>query len=82
MIPDFISHSEAIVKSDAEAMIYRNIEKKGNLGNMFPGIRIHADYSDPAKHLLSGVAVLKRGRNGVRNGVRPALMYETGSGLR
>jgi len=59
VIPDFIAHTESIIKSDAEAMIYRNIEKKGTLGNLLPGVIIHADYADPEKHLLRGVALVR-----------------------
>jgi len=59
VIPDFIAHTESIIKSDAEAMIYRNIEKKGTLGSLLPGVIIHADYADPEKHLLRGVALVK-----------------------
>jgi lipopolysaccharide export LptBFGC system permease protein LptF len=60
VIPDFIAHTESIIKSDAEAMIYRNIEKKGNLGNLLPVVIIHADYVDPEKHLLRGVVLVQR----------------------
>lgn len=64
VIPDFIEHSESIVQSDAEAIIYRNIEKKGELGReFFPGVLVHADNADPDRHLLSGVVIVRQKRN-------------------
>ncbi len=65
VIPNFVARSESIIKSDAEAIIYRNIEKKGNLGKMFPNYLIHADYADPENHRLFGVAILYLGDQGV-----------------
>jgi len=65
VIPNFVARSESIIKSDAEAIIYRNIEKKGNLGKMFPNYLIHADYADPENHRLLGVAILYLGDKGV-----------------
>jgi lipopolysaccharide export LptBFGC system permease protein LptF len=59
VIPSFASRIESIVKSDAEAIIYRNIEKKGNVGDLLPRYRIHADEAFPDKHLLKGVAMVK-----------------------
>jgi len=59
VIPRFVARSERIIKSDAEAIIYRNIEKKGNLGEMFRDIQIHADQADPQNHRLMGVVVMR-----------------------
>ena len=57
-IPYFISRFENIISEDAEAMIFRGIEKKGHLSNMFPGLVIHADYVQPQENLLYGVTLL------------------------
>jgi len=65
VIPDFIARSESIIKADAEAIIYSNIEKKGNLGRLFPGILIYADYADAKNHRLMGVVVVKHQRGKV-----------------
>jgi len=62
VIPDFIVKFEKIIKDDAEAIIYRNIEKKGNLGDLFPNIQVHADTADPENHRLMGVAVVMLNR--------------------
>ena len=65
VIPKFVARSEAIIKSNVEAIIYRNIEKMGNLGRMFPNIQIHADRADPAHHQLFGVVVLQLDFEGI-----------------
>jgi lipopolysaccharide export LptBFGC system permease protein LptF len=59
VIPSFAGRIESIVKSDAESIIYRNIEKKGNLGGLLPNYRIHADRAIPGEHRLLGVALIK-----------------------
>ncbi len=57
-IPYFISRFENIISEDAEAMIFRGIEKNGHLSNMFPGLVIQADYVQPEENLLRGVTLL------------------------
>ncbi len=56
--PVFISRLERIFTNDAEAIIYNNIEKKGNLGKMFPKIMIHADKVYPEQHTLKGAVII------------------------
>jgi len=58
VIPDYTKKFEKLIAADAESIIYRNIEKKGHLGKLFPGIHIHADRAIPEQHRLCGVAVL------------------------
>ncbi|MBN1845590.1 MAG: LptF/LptG family permease [Sedimentisphaerales bacterium] len=60
IIPYFTRNFERIIRSDAETIIFRNIQKKGQLGDIFPGIRIHADQAARQGDLLilSGVAVV------------------------
>ena len=43
IIPYFTRKFERIILSDAQTIIHRNISKTGNLGDMFPNLRIHAD---------------------------------------
>ena len=60
VIPSFIRKTDAILKADAEAIIFRNIQKTGNLGRLgrkFSDYRIHADQVDPDQHRLTGVVV-------------------------
>lgn len=63
VIPSYTERFESIIKTDAESIIYNNIRKRGNLGNLLPGIRIHADYADPENHRLIGVVVLRLDQN-------------------
>lgn len=58
VIPDFIARFENTLKSDAETMIFRNIQKNGSLGHFYSGMRIYADRTDQDQKLLSGVAVV------------------------
>ncbi|MBN1435781.1 MAG: LptF/LptG family permease [Sedimentisphaerales bacterium] len=59
VIPSYTERIEGILRADAESIIYRNIERSGKLGNMFPGIMIHADATDPKNHRLIGVAAVR-----------------------
>jgi len=59
VIPSYAQKFESLIKTDAETIIYNNIEKRGHLGDLFPGIRIHADGADPQRHRLHGVVVIK-----------------------
>jgi|GEM_PF-186352 len=65
VVPSFTKKFEQLFKTDAQGIIFRNIEKRGDLGSMFKNIRIYADHALPAENRLSGVAVLKlaRGRD-------------------
>ncbi len=65
VIPAYTERFESIIKRDAESIIYRNIESKGNLGSLFPGFRIHADRAYPDKHLLTGVVLVTLDRDGI-----------------
>jgi len=65
IIPSFTEDFETLIRSDAKAIVFRNIEQKGNLGDLLPDYRVYADYADPKKNLLSGVAVLKLRHNEV-----------------
>ncbi len=64
--PDFISKFEGIFTKDAESIIYRNIEKKGNLGHMFPNTLIHADKVDAENHRLIGAVVIIKNKTKVK----------------
>ncbi len=66
VLPDFIQRSESLIEDDAEAIIYRNIEKRGNLGNLYKGLMVHADRTDPARHLLSGVVFIRKDRDEIK----------------
>jgi len=66
IIPIFTERFESIIKTDAEAIIYKNIEKKGNLGKMFSEYRVHADYAIPAEHRLVNVVVLELDRSKIK----------------
>jgi len=63
VIPTFAGKFEQIIKADAEATIFRNIQKKGNLGRLANNIFVHADYAIAEQHRLTGVAVIKRDRD-------------------
>ncbi len=58
VIPDFISRFENTLKSDAESMIFRNIQKKNNMGHYFGKMKFYADKADQDNNLLSGVAII------------------------
>ena len=64
-IPYFISRFENIISEDAEAMIFRGIEKNGHLSNMFPGLVIHADAVRPEENILQGVTLLMTDKDDV-----------------
>ena len=57
VIPSYARRFESIIKDDAEAIIFRNIEKKGYLGSVLPDVLIHADRTWPDEHILEGVVV-------------------------
>ena len=57
-IPYFISRFESIVSEDAESMIFRGIEKKGEISKMFSGMVIRADHVWPEEHILQGVTLV------------------------
>jgi len=65
IIPSFTEDFETLIRSDAKSIVFRNIEQKGNLGDLLPDYRVYADYADASKNLLSGVAVLKLSHNEV-----------------
>jgi lipopolysaccharide export LptBFGC system permease protein LptF len=65
VIPSYTEKFDAIITADAEAIIYRNIEKQGNLDRLFKGYRIHADRAYPEKHCLTGVVLYKMDRKRV-----------------
>ena len=59
VIPSFAGRIESILKDDAEAIMFRAIEKGGSWGDMLRQYRIHADGVYPEKNLLTGVVVAK-----------------------
>ena len=59
VVPSFTKKFERLFRTDAQGIIFRNIQKRGDLGAMFKDIRIYADYALPEENRLSGVAVLK-----------------------
>ena len=59
VIPSFTGRIESILKDDAEAIMFRAIEKGGSLGDMMREYRVHADGVYPEKNLLTGVVVTK-----------------------
>ncbi len=65
-IPYFISKFENILSEDAEAMIFRGIEKKGELSSMFSGLVIHADQVWAKEHILQGVTLVTTDRTKVK----------------
>ncbi|MBN1765284.1 MAG: LptF/LptG family permease [Sedimentisphaerales bacterium] len=77
VIPDFIARSERIIKEDAKAIIFREIEKRGNLGEMFKGVKIHADYADPENDRLVGVVVLLREKQKIEWMINASQVYIT-----
>ncbi len=64
VIPAFSHKFEAIIKADAESMIYHNIEKNGNLGKHFGSLQVFADDTDPKNHRLIGVVVVRASKDG------------------
>jgi len=62
VIPRFAQRFENIFTSDVESILYRNIEKQGNLGDLLSGFRIHADRAVPEEHCLKGVAIVELGK--------------------
>jgi len=62
VIPRFAHRFENIFTSDVESILYRNIEKQGNLGDLLSGFRIHADRAIPEEHCLQGVAIVELGK--------------------
>ena len=66
VVPSFTNKFERTITADAEAIIFRNIQKKGDLGDMFPNIRIYADHAIPEEHRLAGVVVLQLERQEVK----------------
>jgi len=67
IIPYFTRKFERIILSDAQTIIHRNINKTGNLGDMFPSIRIHANHAERRGNRLQlhGVAVVELDRKKV-----------------
>ncbi|MCP4709174.1 MAG: LptF/LptG family permease [Planctomycetes bacterium] len=59
VVPSFTKKFERTITADAEAIIFRNIQKRGDLGGMFPNVRIYADHAIPEEHRLVGVVVLQ-----------------------
>ncbi|MBN2064424.1 MAG: LptF/LptG family permease [Sedimentisphaerales bacterium] len=57
-IPYFISKFENIITEDAEAMIFRGIEKKGEISKLFSGMVIQADRVWPEQKILQGVTLV------------------------
>ncbi|KPK76188.1 MAG: hypothetical protein AMJ79_07710 [Phycisphaerae bacterium SM23_30] len=62
VMPSFAKRFERAITADAEAIIFRNIQKRGDLGDMFPDIRIYADHALPEEHRLTGVALVQLNR--------------------
>ena len=65
VVPSFTKKFERAITADAEAIIFRNIQKRGDLGDMFPNIKIYADHAIPAEHRLTGVVVMQLDRKDV-----------------
>lgn len=65
-IPYFISKFENIITEDAEAMIFRGIEKKGEVSNLFSGLVISADHVWPDKNILQGVTLVEADKERVK----------------
>ncbi len=59
VIPSYTQKFDSILTADAESILYRNIEKQGNLDMLFKGYRIHADNAYPEDHCLTGVVLYK-----------------------
>ena len=62
VIPVFTQKFDAILKADAEAILYRNITKTGSLGDFggkFSRYRLHADRAFPDQHRLENFIVLQ-----------------------
>ncbi len=59
VIPTYTQKFDSIITADAESILYRNIEKQGNLDRLSKGYRIHADYAYPDQHCLTGVVLYK-----------------------
>ena len=57
-IPSVTGRFEKLIRTDAQAIIFRNIERNGNLGGLFGDLRVHADRADAAARRLDGVALL------------------------
>ncbi|MBN2211084.1 MAG: LptF/LptG family permease [Sedimentisphaerales bacterium] len=57
VIPYYAARCERMLASDAEKFLFRTIEKKGYLGDMFPDWLIHADRAYYDQHVLTGVVV-------------------------
>ncbi len=66
-IPYYAARCERMLASDAEKFLFRSIEKKGYLGDMFPDVLIHADRAYYDQHLLTGVVLgqLSHGSDGL-----------------
>ncbi len=58
VIPTFTRKFEEIIKTDIKTIIFRNIQKKGNLGDLFDDVRVHADHAFADQQQLVGVSVL------------------------
>jgi len=62
VIPVFTQKFDAILKADAEAILYRNITKTGSLGDFggkFSRYRLHADRAYPEQHRLENFVVIQ-----------------------
>lgn len=62
VIPTFTRHFDEILKTDAEAILYRNIARTGSLGDFggkFSRYRLHADRAIPSEHRLENVVVVQ-----------------------
>ena len=62
VVPYFTQQFENILQKDSKALIFRNIQKYGNLnsfGSKLKGIKIAVDHVVPEKDILVNVAVIK-----------------------
>ncbi len=69
VIPSFTARFDEIIKSDAEAIIYRNIEKSGSLGKLggeFSRYQVYAQRAYPEKHRLENVTVLQTDKQDIQ----------------
>lgn len=65
VIPSYTKNFEEIIAEDTESIIYRNIEKKGNLGRILPRVMLYADQADEANHRLLGVVAVRYSQDGI-----------------
>ena len=65
VVPSFTKKFETTVTADAEAIIFRNIQKRGDLRGMFDNVRIYADHAIPEEHRLVGVVVMQLDKNDI-----------------